>query len=223
MAAMSGRRAGAGPNVADMDRTPRKPLWRWEPAPYLLLVLLVLATGSVRPTVLPVAYWILLAVTVVAAAVLVTGFVLRIARGPRNPDAAGILTSLDGIQLVPLKPSDAPPTPVIGTQRHQEALYTVHARAGSSPVAVLAPDATRWLGLRIRIAVHLVAADRVHHVGFLSDIATSRFNGGLRTLAAGRRFVSATAKVIGDDRPFALQLDLGGLGDVADPAQASVS
>lgn len=203
-----------------MDRTLRKPLWRWEPGPYLLLVLLVLVTGSLRPDLFSVAYWILFSITVAVAAALISVFVLRLVRGPRNPDAAGMLTTLDGLDLVPLEPSSAPPTPVIGVQRHQEALYTVHARAGSSPVAVLVPDATRWLGLRIRIAVHLIAAGRVHHVGFLSDISTLRYNAGLHTLAQRRRFVTAVATVVGDARPFALQLDLGALAGVVD-VQAS--
>jgi hypothetical protein len=206
-----------------MDRTLRKPLWRWEPGPYLLLVLLVLVTGSLRPDRFPVAYWILFAITVAVAAVLVAVFVLRLVRGPRNPDAAGMLVTLDGLDLVHLEPSDAPPTPVIGTQRHQEALYTVHARVGSSPVAVLVPDATRWLGRRIRIAVHLIAAGRVHHVGFLSDISTGRYNAGLHALAQQRRFVTAGATIVGEERPFTLQLDLGALTGVADAAQASTA
>ncbi|MHA7987001.1 hypothetical protein ACX9R5_14475 [Rathayibacter sp. CAU 1779] len=205
-----------------MTRPLRKPLWRWEPAPYLLLILLLLITGSIRPERLPVVYWILFAITAVVAAVLIVLLVVQLVRGRRNPDAAGMLTSLDGIQLVRLGTSDAPRTPVADTARHQAALDSAQARAGRAPVVVLVPDATRWLALRIRIAVHVVVPDRIYHVGFLPDQATIRYNAGLRALAARGRYVAAPATVIGSSRPYKLELDLGALTDVIDAAHESL-
>ncbi|NNC13338.1 hypothetical protein HII28_15815 [Planctomonas sp. JC2975] len=199
-----------------MTRALRKPLWRWEPAPYVLLILLLLVTGSIRPDRLPVVYWILFAITVLVAAWLLVQVVMQLVHGPRNPDAAGMLSSLEGIELVPLAASDAPRTPVVDTARHQGALDSAQARAGRTPVAVLVPDATRWLALRIRIAVHVVASDRVYHVGFLPDQATARYNAELGALASRNLFVSAPATVMGTSQPYRLQLDLGSLAGTLD-------
>lgn len=194
-----------------MTRTLRKPLWRWEPAPYVLLIVLMLATGSVVPDRNPVVYWVLFAATVAAAAVVIVLIVVQLARGRRNPDAVGMLSSLDGLELVPLASSSAPPTPVVDASRHQSALDSARARAGVAPVAVLVPDATRWLALRIRVAVHVVVPGKVYHVGFLPEQATARYDLGLRNLAVQRRFVTAPARVIGTARPFAAEVDLGSL------------
>jgi hypothetical protein len=194
-----------------MTRTLRKPLWRWEPGPYLLLILLLISTASIPPRRLPVLYTVLFVLTAIVAVVLLVLLVRQGLRGRRNPDPAGILTSLDGLELVPLGATDAPITPVADTARHQAALENVRVRAGSSPVAVLVPDATRWLGLRIRIAVHLVAGDRVYHVGFLPDRATERYNEGLRALAARRAYVSAPSSITGTAPRYGLDVDLGAL------------
>jgi hypothetical protein len=203
-----------------MTRTLRKPLWRWEPAPYVLLVVLLLVTGSIRPERLPVVYWVLFVITALVALGLLVLLIRQSVRGPRNPDSAGILTGLDGLELVQLSATAAPPTPVADTARHQAALDTAQARAGSSPIAVLVPDATRWLALRIRIAVHLVAGDRVYHVGFLPDRATERYNEGLHVLAARRAYVCAPSKVTGGSRPFGLELDLGSLTELVDSVRS---
>jgi hypothetical protein len=201
-----------------MTRTLRKPLWRWEPGPYLLLILLLIATASIPPRRLPVLYTVLFVLTAIVAVVLLVLLVRQGLRGRRNPDPAGILTSLDGLELVPLGATDAPITPVADTARHQAALESVRVRAGASPVAVLVPDATRWLGLRIRIAVHLVAGDRVYHVGFLPDRATERYNEGLRALAARRAYVSARSTITGAAARYGLDVDLGALPALLDTA-----
>lgn len=196
-----------------MISAPRKPLWRWEPAPYLLLIVLLIATSVVGPR-LPALYWVLFAVTSVVAASLLVMIVMGIARGPGNPDSAGILSSLDGLELVEFPAADAPPTPVVGTRRHQAALDAVHARGISSPPAVLVPDATRWLARRIRIAVHLVADEHVYHVGFLPEAATVRYNSGLHELAAQRRYVRAPSSMIGKPGSYGVELALGGLPEL---------
>ncbi|GAB3807836.1 hypothetical protein GCM10028798_33000 [Humibacter antri] len=211
-----------------MTSTPRKPLWRWDPAPYVLLLILLIVTSSIPPLGAPVLYWALVAITALVALVLVVLLVAQLARGRRNPDAAGILSSLDGLELVRLAASAAPATPVVETRRHQGALESVLARVGENPEAVLVPDATRWLGLRIRIAVHLVAGGRVHHVGFLPDRSTQRYNAGLRALAARHLYVCAPSTVIsskatrstpsGTSSVLDVQLDLGSLADVVDQA-----
>ncbi|MGA0568686.1 hypothetical protein ACO2Q7_15255 [Rathayibacter sp. KR2-224] len=201
-----------------MTGTQRKPLWRWEPAPYLLLILLLIATASVPPGQLPILYWTLVVITAIVAVILVALLVVQLGRGPRNPDASGMLSGLGGIELKALPTTAAPSTPVVGTTRHQGAIESARARAGTSPSAVLVPDATRWLGLRIRIAVHLVASERVHHVGFLPERATERYNERLRALAAERRFVSVPATIKGEASPYAIDVDLGALADMAEAA-----
>ncbi|WP_022901707.1 hypothetical protein [Humibacter albus] len=204
-----------------MTRTPRKPLWRWEPGPYLLLLLLLLATGTVKPERWPVLFDVLLVVTIAVAAGVIVLLVVQARSGPRNPDSFGVLRDLDGLRLLPVAPSDAPPTPVIGTQQHQSAIDSTRARAGGTPTAVLVPDATRWLGLRLRVAVHLVAVDRVYHVGFLPERAVARYNDGLRAPASRGEYVAVPARVNGETRPFRVELDLGSLAGVVDEAQAS--
>lgn len=199
-----------------MTSTQRKPLWRWEPAPYLLLILLLIATASVPPGQLPILYWTLVVITAIVAVILVALLVVQLRRGPRNPDASGKLSSLGGIELIPLHATAAPPTPVVGIARHQAAIESARARAGTSPSAVLVPDATRWLGLRIRIAVHLVASERVYHVGFLPERATERYNETLRTLGAQRRFVSVPGTIEGEAAPYAVDVELGALADMTD-------
>lgn len=203
-----------------MIRTLRKPLWRWEPAPYLLLIVLAAVTVSISPNGAPVAYWTLLTLTVVVAAIAVTLLVVSLVRGRSNPDSAGMLSGIDDLELVPLDAGSAPATPVADTNRHRAALESVAARAVGIPTAVLVPDATRWLGLRIRIAVHLVVPGKVYHVGFLPEQATVAYTAGLRALAARRRFVSPPVRSFATDPPYKLELDLGALSAVLEQRAA---
>ena len=194
-----------------MPRTLRKPLWRWEPGPYLLVLILIVITSAIRPDVFPVAYWIAFGITVVGCAGLIVLIVVSFAHRSRNPDAAGILRSLDGIELVPVPGSEVPPTPVLSTRRHQQAIEAALSWTGSASVAVLVPDATRWLGRRIRIAVHLVAEDRPYHAGFLPDLATVRYNDLLRAQAGVGRYAAVVCRVSGPAGRRRLDVALGEL------------
>lgn len=208
-----------------MPRTLRRPLWRWEPGPYLLVLILVVITSAIRPDLYPVAYWIAFAITVAAGAGLIVVIVLSFGRRSRNPDSQGILNSLDGIDLVPVpamdaSATDAPPTPVLSTRRHQQAIDAALSWTGSATQAVLVPDATRWLGRRIRIAVHLVADNRPYHVGFLSDLATERYNDALRAHATDGRYALVVTRVVGEAGRRKIDVALGGLVAWADENQA---
>ncbi|GAB3386193.1 hypothetical protein GCM10027568_04190 [Humibacter soli] len=194
-----------------MNRTLRRPLWRWEPGPYLLVLILIVITSAIRPELFPVAYWIFFSITVVAIAGLVVVIVVSFARRSRNPDSAGILRSLEGIELVSVPKTDDPPTPVLIMKRHQQAIDAALSWKGTVTHAVLIPDATRWLGRRIRIAVHLVAEDRPYHVGFLPDLSTERYNEALKVESGSGRYALVTARVMGEPGRRKVDLSLGGL------------
>ena len=209
-----------------MPRTLRKPLWRWEPAPYVLVVVLVVVTSALQPRDVPVLYWTFFALTLASVVLLVAAIIASARRRARAP-WTGILRSLDGMRLIEVDPSGGLPTPVVDTHRHQSAIGAAASWGSATLLAVLIPDATRWLGLRIRVAVHLVADGHVYHVGFLPDQATVRFNDRLRMLAAADRFALVPVALAGvprsatpalGDKPakVTVALDLGGLAEAVD-------
>ncbi len=195
------------------------PLWRWEPAPYLLALVLVVITSAIRPDTAPVAYWIAFGLTIAAIALLVASIVASARRRSRLP-GAGVLRSLEGMEPVEVAPSGGLPTPVTGTHRHQSAIEAASSW-GRDVAALLIPDATRWLGMRIRVAVHLVADGHVYHVGFLPDEATARYNGPLAQLARDGRFVIVPAERRRGARSVSVTLDLGGLAGVLEGAAST--
>jgi hypothetical protein len=175
------------------------------------VLILVVITSAIRPDLFPVAYWIAFAITVAAGAGLIIVIVLSFGRRSRNPDAQGILRSLDGIDPVPVPTTDAPPTPVLSTRRHQQAIDAALSWTGSATQAVLVPDATRWLGRRIRIAVHLVAENRPYHVGFLPDLAMERYNDALKAHATNGQYALVVTRVLGQASRRKIDVALGGL------------
>ncbi|WP_308468365.1 hypothetical protein [Rathayibacter soli] len=189
----------------------RKPLWRWEPAGYILLFLLLFVTSALQVTGPALAFWILVALSVVAALVVVAGLFSPGARGRLNPDAYGNLSTLNGLTIVPAPASDVPRTVVADSIRHQNAIDAAAAFGGDSLSAVLVPRATRWLGRRYRVAVHLIAGAnaRIFHAGFLPLELGEEWDALLVPLRADGRYLRVPAAVIGDHRPFSVELDLG--------------
>jgi hypothetical protein len=190
-----------------------KPLTRWEPMPFLVVLVLLLLTGLVRPDGPPVLVWGLVAALVASLAWLVVSLVRSTRRA--NPDQWGDLSSLDGIELV-----DAPQrqrevravVPVEDTHRHQPAIELARLHGGAEQHAVLVPRASRWLSRRYRIGVQLVGGDRPRHAGFLRRDAEERWIELLEQLRDRGAFARVPAIVTGAERPYGVELDLSGLG-----------
>jgi hypothetical protein len=197
-----------------MPRTRRKPLWRWEPFPYAVVLLLVIVTGTVRPDATPIAFWVLLAVTVAAIAAFAILLIRERGRGRANPDGSGRLVTLEGLTIVDAAARHARPTPVAETARHQTVIELARLRAGDEPEAVLVPGATRLFGRRLLVGVQLVAgAGRLLHAGFLPGGAEDRWYEELAELQTRDVYLRVPAAVRGTARPFSVELDLGGLDD----------
>ncbi|GAA4376500.1 hypothetical protein [Agromyces bauzanensis] len=194
-----------------------KPLASWEPLPYLVLLVLLLLTGVVRPDALPVLFWGLMVLVVAALGWLVAALV-RSGRH-ENPDRWGDLSSLDGLDLVDTARRERvvrSVVPVDDTQRHQPAIELARLHGGAEQYAVLVPRSSRWLSRRYRIGVQLVGGDRPRHAGFLGRAAEERWTEVLDDLREQGRFVRVPTLVTGASRPFGVDLDLSGLEGLAD-------
>lgn len=187
----------------------RKPLWRWEPAAYILLFLLLFATSAVQAAGAELAFWIFLALTGAFILALVLQMVTVARNGPGNPDASGNLTTLAGLGLISVAASDAAETRVADTRRHHNAIDAARAFGGDTLSAVLVPHATRWLGRRFRVAVHLVSGERIFHAGFLPSDLDDSWNALLYPLRQRAQYLRVPASVTGDNRPFTVGVDLG--------------
>ncbi|WP_448809581.1 hypothetical protein [Agromyces bauzanensis] len=198
-----------------------KPLTRWEPFPFLVLLVLLLLTGIVRPDWPPVLFWALV-VLIVAAAGWLVAVLVRSGR-TANPDQWGDLSTLDGLDVV-----DAPRrerqvrsvVPVEDANRHQPAIELARLHGGAEQPAVLVPRASRWLSRRYRVGVQLVGGDRPRHAGFLGRAAEERWLELLDGLRERGRYVRVPAIVTGASRPHGVELDLSGL-EALEGSQAS--
>jgi hypothetical protein len=176
-----------------------------------VLFVLAIVAGSIPPGTAPVAFAIALGVFIVVGAAAIVWMLVVAARGRGNPDADGNLRSLDGLVLVDSPQSAAHRTPVYDVGRHQSAIEAALAFGDATPRAVLVPGASRLLGLTLRVGVELVVGDRVFHVGFLEERTGVVWSEALVPLRHAGRYVSAPARIRGDGRPYAVDLDLGGV------------
>jgi hypothetical protein len=189
-----------------------KPLLRWEPLPFLVLLVLLLLTGPIRPDGPPLLFWTLVVLVIAAIAWLVASLVGG-SRG-RNPDQWGDLSTLEGLDIV-----DAPHrgrnvrsvVPVDDVQRHQPAIELARLYGGAEQHAVLVPRASRWMSRRYRIGVQLVGGDRPRHAGFLGRAADERWIDLLDGLRERGEYARVPALVTGTSRPYGVELDLSGL------------
>ncbi|PWC03240.1 hypothetical protein DCE94_13395 [Agromyces badenianii] len=184
----------------------------WEPLPYLVVFVLLILTGIVRPDAAPWLLWPFLLLLVAAVVWLVVGLV----RGARtaNPDLWGDLASLDGLDIVEVPRVEREVravAPVADTHRHQPAIELARLYGGPEQQAVLVPRASRWLSRRYRIGVQLVGGDRPRHAGFLGEAVDDRWRELLDELLERGRFVRVPALITGDSRPYGVELDLSGL------------
>lgn len=201
----------------------RKSFWRWEPLPYLIVLILLVITSSVPPSSAPVLFCIS---AVVTAAVTVTFVAMWIAQARRpnpNPNTSGDLSTLDGLTILDAAPSDGPKVPVEGVRHHQSAIEATQAfaaGAGQAVTAVLVPGAARLLTLRLRVSVQLISAERIHHAGYLPERADDRWQDDLARLRESGIFVRVPAAVRGGARSFTVELDLGELAAAVGTAVA---
>lgn len=197
-----------------------KPLLSWEPFPFLVVLVLLLITGFIRPDAPAWVLWPFLVLLVAAIGYL--GYRFMRERRPTNPDRWGDLASLDGLELV-----DAPGeervvrtvAPVDDVQRHQPAIDLARVHGGAEQHAVLVPRASRWLSPRYRVGVQLVGGDRPRHAGFLRADAETRWAGTLDALRTRGAYVRVPALITGASRPFGVELDLSGLTRLEAPAE----
>ncbi|MEI5584883.1 MULTISPECIES: hypothetical protein [unclassified Agromyces] len=189
---------------------------RWEPLPYLVLLVLLVLTGVIRPESGP-------AFVALVAAILLSGIwlvsLLVRERRTRNPDTMGDLSDLEGLDVV-----DAPSAgrevrtvvSVADAERHQAAIELARLHGGPEQQAVLVPRARRWLSPRHRIGVQLVGDGRPRHAGFVGEASDATWRDRLDALAQTGRYARVPARIEGAARPFRVELDLSGLPDALD-------
>lgn len=80
--------------------------------------------------------------------------------------------------------------------------------------AVLTPDASRWLGRELRVAVDLIGGDgQIYRAGFVPREVDLELGAGLRALATRRTAVVVPVTINGSRRPFTVDFGLGPLPD----------
>ncbi|HET8779219.1 MAG TPA: hypothetical protein VFM66_04035 [Agromyces sp.] len=193
-----------------------KPWLQWEPLPFLVLFVLLLLTGPIRPDGLPILFWLL----VVAIIATITWLLVTLIRGSRrmNPDQWGDLSTLEGLDLLdaPSRDRDVRSVvPVDDAQRHQPAIELARLYGGAEQHAVLVPRSNRWLTRRYRIGVQLVGGDRPRHAGFLGTAAEERWVELLDGLRERGEYVRVPATITRSSRPHGVELDLSGLESLA--------
>jgi hypothetical protein len=193
-----------------MPRPRRKPFWRWTPLPWLVLLALMLATGTMGDLRLTVAYAMGIGVTVLLAAALAIGLVVSARRRSPNFTAEGRLARLEGLELVHA-PATGLPNRLADVDRHKTSIDAALARSSAPPAALLIPDAGSWWNLRLDVAVYLIADNGFHHVGRLSDRAQVAWQGTLDALRAAGRYAVVPATVTGVERRYIVEVSLDGL------------
>ncbi|MCS5733925.1 hypothetical protein [Herbiconiux daphne] len=99
--------------------------------------------------------------------------------------------------------------PVDETRRHQTSIDAAQAKTVGGLTAVLTPDASRWLGRELRVAVDLVAGDgRLYRAGFLPRDFGAALDPELQRLAKQRAAVQAPVTVEGAAPRFTVKIAL---------------
>ncbi len=184
-----------------------KPFWRWEALLFALVLALAIAANFVSradwPVVGPVLSIGLLVAAVVIAVLLVLPLFRRTGR-----DSENTRRTLDGIELVPVVPDRT--LRVIETERRQNAIDAAQAKAHGPITAVLTPDASRWLGRELRVAVDIVGDDGViYRAGFVPREVDFALGAELRALAARGAALVVPVTIEGGTRPFTVEFGLG--------------
>jgi hypothetical protein len=184
-----------------------KPFWRWEAFLFAMVLVLAIAANFVTradwPVVGPILAIVLLVLAVVIAVLLVLPLFLRNGR-----DSENTRKSLEGIELVEVEPTKT--LRVVESERRQNAIDAAHAKTSGPMTAVLTPDASRWLGRELRVAVDLIGGDgQIYRAGFVPPEVDLDLGAELRTLAARRAAVVVPVTINGSGRPFTVDFGLG--------------
>lgn len=193
-----------------------KSLLVWEPFPYILLIALIILAGSIDPNGAAIPFWIAAAFAAAATVFFIIAFASYGRRSRLNPDPAGNLTRLQGIERLTAGHSDVDGAPVVtvaDARRHQQAIEIVRTRGGENATAILIPRASRWLSRRYRVGVQLIGGGEVRHAGFLPDFADERWRDELGALRDSGIFAEVPARIRGSAQPFSVDLDVSGLAE----------
>lgn len=216
---MTGPREGTPATMPRLGRMPdaprRKPLLQWEPFPFLVTIVLLVATGGVRPEA---PLWLLLPfLALLIASIVWLVIVVRRSLRPANPDAWGNLSTLEGLVVVQVPKVERAlrtSAPVFDVHRHQASIELALLHGGAEQHAVLVPRSSRWLSRRYRIGVQLSGGGRPRHAGFLGDAAAVRWTPLLEAFLARGAYAAVPASIVGARRPLKVELDLAGLTKV---------
>lgn len=186
-----------------------KPLWRWEAFLFVLVLVLAMAASLVARVEWGIAgaalAVVLLVVAVVAAALLVVPLFL-----PKGRDSENTRKSLAGVQLEPIDPVRT--VRVLESERRQTGIEAARAKSAAQPVGVLTPDASRWLGRRLHIAVDLLADDgRLYRAGFLPPELDPLLVPRLHELGARGAAASVEVRIVEEKRPLRVEVKLDAL------------
>jgi hypothetical protein len=191
----------------------RKPLWRWELLLLALVLVLAMTASVVSAADWPVIGPVLSILLLVAAIALALALIVPlIRRGGR--DSEGTRRSLDGARLVPYADAAAAAGVHIAprrlavdeTSRRQTSIDA--ARATSTGLrAVLTPDASRWLGRELRVAVDLVTdKGTIHRAGFVPRDVDASIHRVIAPLTAEGRAALVPVVVSGSTRPITVEI-----------------
>ncbi len=188
-----------------------KPLWRWEVFLFAVVLVLAMAASVVSRVDWPVGGPILtiglLVLALAAAAALVVPLVLSTGR-----DSENTRTTLAGIELVPFEQTPSRSIRVLESERRQTAIGAARAKSADDElVAVLTPDASRWLGRRLRVAVDLIAGDgTIHRAGFVPPELDADLDARLQPLVRDRKAATVPARIVdaGGERAKPLRVEI---------------
>jgi len=195
-----------------MDHARRwKPFWRWEVFLFAVVLVLAMAASLVSradwPVIGPILTIGLLVLALAAAGALVVPLVLTAGR-----DSENTRKTLRGIELVPFEETPIRRIRVLESERRQMSIDAARAKSqGDELVAVLTPDASRWLGRQLRVAVDLVAGDgSIHRAGFVPPELDADLDARLQPLVRERKAATVPATIV----------DLG--GDAVKPLRVEI-
>ncbi|MCS5719642.1 hypothetical protein N1027_16035 [Herbiconiux sp. CPCC 205763] len=184
-----------------------KPFWRWEAFLFAMVLVLAIAANFVTradwPVLGPIFAIVLLVGAVGIAVLLVLPLFL-----PNGRDSENTRKSLEGVELLEVDPTKT--LRVVDSDRRQNAIDAAQAKTSGPVTAVLTPDASRWLGRELRVAVDLIGGDgQIYRAGFVPPEVDLELGAALRRLAARRAAVVVPVTIHGSARPFTVDFGLG--------------
>ncbi|QJU53726.1 hypothetical protein SCB71_10880 [Herbiconiux sp. KACC 21604] len=190
-----------------------KPFWRWEVFLFAMVLVSAMAANVVTradwPVWTPVLAVLLLAIALGFAAALVVPLLRGSGRDSEN--TLRTIGSLEPVPLAEVAAAAGDDTPVHrmeleGSERRQTSIDAAQATSRTLR-AVLTPDASRWLGRELRVAVDLVGDDgRVYRAGFVPRHVDARLNRLVHLLAAEGRVAEVPVQLVGTARPFTVEI-----------------